>query len=51
VAVGITSRRVMRLAQRFCGECLLTAHRDGWVIPRATARAWLAAHVRTGRRA
>jgi hypothetical protein len=46
VAVGITSRRVLQLAHRFCGECLLTAHRDGWVIPRATVRAWLAAHAR-----
>jgi hypothetical protein len=49
VAVGTTSRRVLQLAQRFCGQCLLTAHRDGWVIPRATVKAWLAAHARTGR--
>lgn len=43
-AVGITSRRVLRLAPRFCRECLLTAHPDGWVIPRAIVQAWIASH-------
>jgi hypothetical protein len=46
VAIGQTSRRVMQLAPRFCHECLLTAQADGWVIPRASVRSWLAAHSR-----
>jgi hypothetical protein len=46
--VGITSRRVMQLASRFCEECLLTAHGNGWVIPRASVKSWIAAHLRKG---
>jgi len=45
-AVGITSRRVMQLASMFCDECLLTAHGNGWVIPRASVRSWMAANSR-----
>jgi hypothetical protein len=45
-AVGITSRRVMQLASIFCDECLLTARGNGWVIPRASVRSWIAAHSR-----
>jgi hypothetical protein len=44
--VGVTSRRVMQLASTFCDECLLTAHGDGWVIPRASVKSWMAAHLR-----
>jgi hypothetical protein len=39
--VGVTSRRLLRLARRFCAECLLTASPEGWVIPRSTIEAWL----------
>jgi hypothetical protein len=45
-AVGITSRRAMQLAPTFCDECLLTAHGNGWVIPRASVKSWVAAHSR-----
>ena len=45
-AVGVTSRRVMLLASTFCDECLLTAQGNGWVIPRASVKSWLAAHLR-----
>ncbi|MGA8708638.1 MAG: hypothetical protein WB646_16820 [Steroidobacteraceae bacterium] len=48
--VGITSRRVMQLAGRFCEQCLLTARQDGWRIPRATVKSWLAARLRAARR-
>jgi hypothetical protein len=44
--VGITSRRVMQLASKFCDECLLTARGNGWVIPRASVKSWVAAHLR-----
>jgi len=54
VAVGCTSSTVLRLGPRFCRECLLTAHADGWVIPRASVLSWISAqsHVDTsaGRR-
>ena len=50
-AVGVTSRRVMKLARRFCEECLLTARADGWVVPRATLRDWLETRTRQQRRA
>lgn len=50
VAVGVTSRRVLKLARRFCTECLLTAQADGWVMPRSTLRAWLASRAGTQRR-
>jgi hypothetical protein len=49
-AVGVTSRRVLRLAPLFCSECLLTARAEGWVMPRATIREWLISHARTARR-
>jgi hypothetical protein len=49
-AVGLTSRRVIQLAPRFCQECLLTAQANGWVIPRASVRSWLAAHSRNASR-
>lgn len=44
-AVGVTSRRVMKLADRFCTDCLLSAHTDGWIMPRAAVRAWLATQM------
>lgn len=40
--LGITSKRMVRLARRFCAECLLTASPEGWVIPRSAIEAWLA---------
>ena len=49
--VGVTSKRVMRLARRFCMECLLTARADGWVMPRAALRDWLDTRTRERRRA
>ena len=45
-AVGVTSRRVMQMAATFCDECLLTARGNGWVIPRASVKSWIAAHLR-----
>ena len=45
-AVGVTSKRVMRLANRFCAECLLTADAAALLIPRAAIRAWLASRAR-----
>jgi hypothetical protein len=45
-AVGITSRRVIQLASAFVDECLLTAHGNGWVIPRASVKSWMAAKLR-----
>lgn len=44
--VGVTSRRVMQMAPMFCDECLLTAHGNGWVIPRASVKSWIAAQLR-----
>ena len=44
--VGVTSRRVMQLASKFCDECLLSAHGNGWVIPRASVKSWVASHLR-----
>jgi hypothetical protein len=49
-AVGVTSRRVMQLARLFCAECLLSAHSDGWVMPRVSVKSWFAAHIRARRR-
>jgi hypothetical protein len=46
-AVGVTSKRVRRLASRFCAECLLTAQSQAWVMQRSTIRAWLASRTRT----
>jgi hypothetical protein len=45
-AVGATSSRMVGLASRFCVECLLSARPGGWVIPRATVRAWLVSQRR-----
>ncbi|HEY6451466.1 MAG TPA: hypothetical protein VIX87_02585 [Steroidobacteraceae bacterium] len=45
-AVGLTSRRMLRLAPRFCAECLLGGQPGGWVMPRAALRAWLSSHAR-----
>lgn len=39
--VCVTSKGLVRLARRFCAECLLTARPGGWVIPRCTIEAWL----------
>ena len=50
-AVGITSRRVMQLSHLFCEECLLSAHSDGWVMPRASVKSWFIAHIRARQRA
>jgi hypothetical protein len=41
IRVGRTSKRLVRLAKRFCAECLLTASPEGWVIPRSTIEEWL----------
>ncbi|MGH9643509.1 MAG: hypothetical protein ACRD3Q_13930 [Terriglobales bacterium] len=48
-AVGLTSRRMLRLAPRFCVECLLGGQPGGWVMPRAALRAWLSSHARPSR--
>ena len=45
-AVGVTSKRVMRLAHRFCAECLLSADAADLVMPRSAIRAWLASRAR-----
>ncbi len=45
-AVGVTSKRVRRLASRFCAECLLTAQSQAWVMQRSTISAWLASRTR-----
>ena len=45
-AVGVTSKRVMRLAKRFCAECLLTADAAALLMPRSAIRAWLASRAR-----
>lgn len=44
--VAAASRSPVKLARRFCAQCLLTAHPAGWVIPRATIEAWLASQPR-----
>ena len=55
-AVGVTSKRVVRLASQFCVECLLTAQSQAWVMRRSTIRSWLASrsriqgHLRPGER-
>jgi hypothetical protein len=45
-AVGVTSKRVMRLADRFCAECLLTTDAAALLMPRSAIRAWLASRAR-----
>ena len=42
----ITFKRLLRLAKRFCAECLLTASPAGWVIPRSSIEGWLASQRR-----
>jgi len=49
-ALGITYRRVSSLRRRFCSECLLTANADGWVMPRASVKAWLMSNTRRQQR-
>ena len=44
--VGVTSRRALQSAQRFCAEILLSAGASGWVMPRAVVRTWLATRSR-----
>jgi hypothetical protein len=44
--VGVTSKRVMRLARQFCIDCLLSAHPDGWLMPRTAVKSWFAAQLR-----
>jgi hypothetical protein len=42
---ALASRYVLALARQFSTECLLQAPDEGWVIPRAAIRAWLAARL------
>jgi hypothetical protein len=44
--VGVTSKALVKLARRFCVQCLLTACPAGWVIPRCTIEAWLVSQRR-----
>jgi hypothetical protein len=44
--VCVKSKDLVRLARRFCAECLLTACPAGWVIPRCTIEAWLVSQRR-----
>jgi hypothetical protein len=44
--VGVTSKGLVRLARRFCAQCLLTASPAGWEIPRCTIEAWLVSQRR-----
>jgi hypothetical protein len=44
--VVITFKRLLKLAKRFCAECLLTASPAGWVIPRSSIEGWLASQRR-----
>jgi hypothetical protein len=44
--VGVTSKSVMRLASRFCSECLLTAGGAALLMPRSAIKAWLASRSR-----
>ena len=37
-AMGVTSKRLRRLASRFCVGCLLTAQSPAWVMQRSTPR-------------
>jgi len=45
---GSDNPLIATLARRFCEQCLLTAGAGGWVIPRASIRAWVAAQRRRG---
>jgi len=42
---ALASRYILALARQFSTECLLEAPDEGWVIPRAAIRAWLAARL------
>jgi len=42
---ALAARYALALARQFSSECLLRAPDEGWVIPRATIRAWLAARL------
>jgi hypothetical protein len=49
-AIGTTSKRAIRYAQRFCDDCLLTASEYSWALPRETLEQWLASQQRPRRR-
>lgn len=42
---GMNIEVVNGLTRPFCVECLLTAPSIGWVIPRASIRAWIGSHL------
>lgn len=46
VAIGSPHRLALALARAFAEDCLLTAPYEGWVIPRATIRAWVQSRSR-----
>lgn len=46
LAIGQSTRCALTLARQFSEECLLGAPDEGWVMPRATIRAWLSARLR-----
>ena len=48
-AVGVTSKRVRRLASRFCAECLLTAQLPAWAMQRSTPRPLVHSPLRSTR--
>jgi hypothetical protein len=43
-AKGATSRWAIRLAPRFCEECLLGAPAEGWELRVSVLHSWIAAH-------
>jgi hypothetical protein len=45
VESALAARYAVALAHRFSTECLLNAPDEGWVIPRAAIRAWLATRL------
>jgi hypothetical protein len=47
LAIGQSTRCALTLARQFSEECLLGAPDEGWVMPRATIRAWLSARLRS----
>lgn len=49
LAIAIAARCARGLARQFCEECLLAAPEGGWVMPRATIRAWLARRLQARR--
>jgi hypothetical protein len=42
---ALAARYALALARQFSRECLLNAPDEGWVIPRAAIRAWLATRL------